>query len=936
MDANGDCGDPGGGGRPVYQPPTISHVLNCSNSGSNGWCIGALSLDLTASDPQGQSIVISGTVNGVAFACPSGQTTCSIPLPEAAGTATYKVDSATGLSVSGSTSYQLDVTTPQISGDINGSAGTNGWYTSQTTVTASASDALSGVYSLEVSVNGSSWSMVNGPLSFTDGMHTIQFRATDNAGNVTETALQSVNVDTTAPTLNVSTTGTNGTNGWYVSAVTFTPTANDATSGLYSLEVTTDGSTWSIVNGPLSLNDGIYTVQFRATDNAGNISQTPSQQIKVDATTPSLSLNFNGTRGQNDWYISSVTVTPNVSDAGSGINKVEASVNHGAWATVTNPLSFTDGVHSYQIRVTDNAGNMTETPVLPMMVDSVPPAIAMDDDSLDLGDTLYYDLEDTTSGLWINRSVIEDDAEKYKKIVWLEELTGNKSNDNEIRWDGMFADGAKAAPGQYFITLKISDQAGNETMRTAIVEVTAFNSILPIPAFTPPVSTLTEPAPSSATATNEQSFGGSNNGNVGTETTTTHGETVFANMSIQAGGTNSFTAGNQSTNVPNTNPNILWGAAAAAMLGMTLAEWQKKRQEEEAARLAAMSHSGGDEDGYSDVLAKKKAKVMAKNQAKRDQESRWEAARQQKAREQAMQDHRAGEKNAVAIADAYESQKAIQSHREGERDAVSIAEAYKAQEQAKQNAVDAARWAGLASVALGKEEEGKKKTTWLNNPILNTAAEFVAGVGYQFLVVNNLNPLMTIVPAPSTAKEGWFAGWNQYEHKADSTAFTIGRIVGGVLGIVQGVWEIFSGIATATGGTVVSCGTVVLCIGGGGASIAAGSALVAHGAVVTAVSAYQTGLQIQALMAKGQGNYGKMTQQQIEDSIQSNERNIIEHTQKLEKYKAGPMSQDNQGLLKNAPSDAIRQLIIKNRIKKLEREILKFQNEIRKLQALLE
>jgi len=34
MDANGGCGDPGGGGGgggPVYQPPTISHVLNCSN-----------------------------------------------------------------------------------------------------------------------------------------------------------------------------------------------------------------------------------------------------------------------------------------------------------------------------------------------------------------------------------------------------------------------------------------------------------------------------------------------------------------------------------------------------------------------------------------------------------------------------------------------------------------------------------------------------------------------------------------------------------------------------------------------------------------------------------------------------------------------------------------------------------------------------------------
>lgn len=121
VDGTTDCaGDDGGGGGPSYSPPTISHVLNCSVSGNGDWCIGALTLDLTAFDPQGQSVIISGDVNGVAFACPSGQTTCSIPLPEGTGTANYKVDSATGLSASGSTTWQLDVTTPQISGNVSG------------------------------------------------------------------------------------------------------------------------------------------------------------------------------------------------------------------------------------------------------------------------------------------------------------------------------------------------------------------------------------------------------------------------------------------------------------------------------------------------------------------------------------------------------------------------------------------------------------------------------------------------------------------------------------------------------------------------------------------------------------------------------------------------------------------------------------------------
>lgn len=431
------------------------------------------------------------------------------------------------------------------------------WYTTQAFVTASASDSLSGLASFEMNVDNTGWVSYS-DTTLTDGIHTIQYRATDNAGNVTQTTPQEIKVDTTAPTLSVSMTGATGQNNWYISNVTLTPTASDSMSGLAILEVSLDGGAWlgTESNQSTVISDGAHIVQFRATDNAGNVSQTATQPINVDATTPSLSLNISGTRGQNDWYISSVSVTPNASDGGSGVARVEAKVNGGEWTVVSDQSSvFSDGVHTYQYKVTDNAGNITETPVLPMMVDTVPPAIAMRDDALNLGDTLSYDLEDSLSGLWINRTVIEDDDEKYKKIVWLEVLTGNKSNDNEIRWDGLFTDGTKAAPGEYFITLKVSDQAGNETMRTVFVQVTALNSLLPIPAFTSPaseqqtseVSETSEVAPASTT------FGGTAN-DVPAEqqsTTVTEGEaSPFAGVAVQTG----FSSGNQTASLPLTNP----------------------------------------------------------------------------------------------------------------------------------------------------------------------------------------------------------------------------------------------------------------------------------------------------------------------------------------------------------------------------------------------
>ncbi len=223
-ECNAACeGEPGsGGGGPVYQPPTISHVLTCSNPGNNGWCIGSLSLDLSASDPQGQSVIISGDVNGTPFTCPNGNTTCSIPLSEGTGTLNYKVDAATGLSASGSASYQVDVTTPQISGSLAGTAGQNGWYVSPTLVTASPSDTLSGIASFEVNVDNAGYTTY-ADTTFTDGVHTIQYRAYDNAGNYTEVS-QTVMVDTIAPSLSAP-------GGLHLSEI-MNYRLDDATSGL--------------------------------------------------------------------------------------------------------------------------------------------------------------------------------------------------------------------------------------------------------------------------------------------------------------------------------------------------------------------------------------------------------------------------------------------------------------------------------------------------------------------------------------------------------------------------------------------------------------------------------------------------------------------------------------------------------------------------------
>ena len=94
----------GGGGPPPAQPPTISSTISCT-MGSSGWCVGNARLILSASDPQGYAVTISGSMGGVPISCNGS---CTVNLPKGSGIAAYTVTAAvSGLTASGSTPWKL-------------------------------------------------------------------------------------------------------------------------------------------------------------------------------------------------------------------------------------------------------------------------------------------------------------------------------------------------------------------------------------------------------------------------------------------------------------------------------------------------------------------------------------------------------------------------------------------------------------------------------------------------------------------------------------------------------------------------------------------------------------------------------------------------------------------------------------------------------------
>jgi len=365
-DASGDCGEPdpgGGGGGPSYSPPTATASIACGVSGGSGWCVSGVKAVITASDPQGFSLTISGSVDSTPFTCSTNP--CEVALPVGQGTVDYSASAATsGMSSgSGSINFKFDNIKPVINESITGTNGTGGWW-KNASFSANSTDAHSGVQTTILTVNGTVRSI---PFNVSEGTNTIVMTVSDVAGNTTSKTWN-VNVDSNAPTITPNLSGVTGDTGWYRSA-TFTASAVDAVSGVKSISITDNGAAKSF---PFTLSDGTHTIVVTSVDNAGNIS-TRTINASVDSTAPVISPSYLGTEGEPGWWISTLEVSAAASDPISGIAALEISRDGGVtWKTL--PQSFDDGIYAMILRARDKAGNVS-TVERTLSVDTVNPTL---------------------------------------------------------------------------------------------------------------------------------------------------------------------------------------------------------------------------------------------------------------------------------------------------------------------------------------------------------------------------------------------------------------------------------------------------------------------------------------------------------------------------------------------------------------------------------
>ena len=165
------------------------------------------------------------------------------------------------------------------------------------------------------------------------------------------------NDDISAPSSEIIVTGTEGSNGWYISDLVVTLSASDGPegSGIAKTEYSFDNISWNTYLNPFTVfTEGINTIYYRSTDNAGNIENTLSANINIDKTPPSITIL--NPEASKDYLLNQVNLAEwVVEDSISGIVSSSATVACG------EPFDTSStGQKTFNVNASDNAGNFSE------------------------------------------------------------------------------------------------------------------------------------------------------------------------------------------------------------------------------------------------------------------------------------------------------------------------------------------------------------------------------------------------------------------------------------------------------------------------------------------------------------------------------------------------------------------------------------------------
>ncbi|CAM3195057.1 CARDB domain-containing protein [Nocardioides dubius] len=200
----------------------------------------------------------------------------------------------------------------------------------------------------------------------TDGAHSVTVTGTDAAGNVV-VASRSFTVDATPAVLAFTTPPPTQTND---TTPTFAFAADEPGS---SLECRVDEAPFEECTSPFTtaeLASGPHTIDVTATDPVGNVSGTLSHEVTIDTDAPSTTIDDHPAADSND-------ATADFAFSSTEDGTFECRVLPAEFSTCTSPFAtapLTAGSHTFEVRATDQAGNVDPTPAaFTFSLDLTPP-----------------------------------------------------------------------------------------------------------------------------------------------------------------------------------------------------------------------------------------------------------------------------------------------------------------------------------------------------------------------------------------------------------------------------------------------------------------------------------------------------------------------------------------------------------------------------------
>ncbi|MGV9639639.1 OmpL47-type beta-barrel domain-containing protein [Streptomyces sp. NPDC003514] len=269
-----------------------------------------------------------------------------------------------------------DTTAPEATAHVSGTQNAQGQYVGSASVAVHATDEEggSGVDRVEYALGDGAWQPYTAPVVVDQvGDHTVRYRALDKAGNVsaeksvTFTVVAPQSDDTTPPETSATVSGEKDADGAYIGMATVTVSASDTGSGVNDVEYALGDGAWQPYTAPVMVHEaGGHTVRYRATDKAGNVAPAKDVRFTVvpapedDTTAPVTGVTVEGTKNSSGAYVGNAKVTVTATDEhhGSGVDRIEYSIDGGPYLAYTAPVVVDRaGTHTLAYRATDKAGN---------------------------------------------------------------------------------------------------------------------------------------------------------------------------------------------------------------------------------------------------------------------------------------------------------------------------------------------------------------------------------------------------------------------------------------------------------------------------------------------------------------------------------------------------------------------------------------------------